>query len=141
PTDMSLLMQREVAERIVVRDGKQSLLSLSVTVFGEPKYIAKVDRKYFSPSPKVHSAIIAIHNISQGKLSRQQQQLFFDILHAGFAHKRKQLLKNLQSLDSKEIWQNIFEQLGISLTIRAEEIDVLKWITIVQYYEKILQEK
>ena len=84
PTDMSLLMQKEVAERVVVRDGKQSLLALSIAIFGDARYIAKVDRKYFSPSPKIHSAIIHVGNISREKIgNRERQEIFFEI---GRAH-------------------------------------------------------
>ena len=106
---MSLLMQKEVAERIVARDGKQSLLALSVAVFGIPKYIAKVERKYFSPSPRVDSAIIHIRDISHNSLKTDMEQKnFFDIIHAGFAHKRKKLFKNLSNIMDKEKAEKIF---------------------------------
>jgi 16S rRNA (adenine1518-N6/adenine1519-N6)-dimethyltransferase len=69
PEKMVLLVQKEVAERIVARDGKESILSLSVKAYGEPKYIMKVSKRFFSPEPKVDSAIIAINNISRGRFS------------------------------------------------------------------------
>jgi len=62
---MVLLVQKEVAERIIARGGKESILSISVKAYGEPKVIGKVPRRYFSPEPKVDSAIIAIKNISR----------------------------------------------------------------------------
>ena len=63
PTSMCLLVQKEVAERIVARDGKESILSLSVKLYGIPTYIMKVAREYFSPSPRVDSAVILIDKI------------------------------------------------------------------------------
>lgn len=140
PTDMSLLMQREVAERIVVRDGKQSLLSLSVSVFGDSVYIAKVDRKYFSPQPKVHSAILAIHNISQDRfINSDFQSFFFLLLRAGFSHKRKQLVKNLQSIIATEDLRNILCEMNLAATIRAEELDRDQWLVFAhKLYNKNL---
>ena len=65
PSLMVLMVQNEVAKRIVARDGKESILSISVKAYGEPKMIMKVPARYFSPAPKVDSAIIAIKNISR----------------------------------------------------------------------------
>ncbi len=139
PTDMVVLVQKEVAERIVVRDGKQSLLSLSVAVYGDARYIAKVDKKYFSPSPKIHSAIIAIHNISDTKIGNQKRQkLFFEIIRAGFAHKRKKTIRNLEKIAHKSIWTDIFTELEIDQNIRAERLCLGKWLEILdKYIEKI----
>src|SRR3989344_5080984 len=57
PERMVLLVQKEVAERIVARDGKESILSISVKAYGEPKMVMKVPARYFSPAPKVDSAV------------------------------------------------------------------------------------
>ncbi len=65
PELMVLMVQHEVAQRILAKDGKESILSISVKAYGTPKMIAKVDKRYFSPAPKVNSAIIAIKNISR----------------------------------------------------------------------------
>jgi len=81
PKGMVLMVQREVATRILAKNGKESILSISVKAYGEPKMIAKVDKRYFSPVPKVNSAIIAIKNISRkvfedNKNSFSKGQLF-----------------------------------------------------------------
>lgn len=135
PTDMCLLVQKEVAERIVVRDGKQSLLSLAIAVYGDAKYISKVDRKYFSPSPKVHSAIIHIGNISTKKIGdTKRQRLFFEIIRAGFAHKRKKTIRNLEKIADRKIWTEIFSELEINENTRAEQLDLGVWIQILDKY-------
>ncbi len=63
PSLMVILIQREVAERVVARDGKESLLSLSVKVYGEPKIVNRVSSGSFFPAPKVDSAVLQITNI------------------------------------------------------------------------------
>jgi 16S rRNA (adenine1518-N6/adenine1519-N6)-dimethyltransferase len=65
PTSMVLMVQNEVAKRIVARDGKESILSVSVKAYGTPKLVMKVEARYFSPAPKVDSAIISIKDISR----------------------------------------------------------------------------
>lgn len=139
PTDMTLLVQKEVAERIVARDGKQSLLSLSVSIFGIPKYIMKVHKKYFNPSPKIDSAVVHISDISRKHFTNvQDEQIFFDILHAGFSHKRKMLINNLISLKEKDFWQKIFSALSISEKVRAEDISLEMWVKIMHLYKDSL---
>src|SRR3989344_275663 len=60
PKVMVLMVQKEVAERIMAKDGKESMLSLSVKVYGKSEFIRKVPRGAFSPPPNVDSAIIKI---------------------------------------------------------------------------------
>ena len=130
PETMVLLMQKEVAERILARDGKGSLLSLSVKAFGEPKLVRTVGRGSFSPPPNVDSAILLIQNISRFHLDGIPEKFFFKVLHAGFAHKRKQLLPNLSLILPKEKLVQAFEKAGISLQSRAEDIPLETWLTL-----------
>jgi 16S rRNA (adenine1518-N6/adenine1519-N6)-dimethyltransferase len=130
PKLITLLVQKEVAERIVAKDGKESLLSLSVKAFGDPKLVTKVPRGAFSPAPNVDSAILNIKNISKDRLGNISEAVFFEILHLGFAHKRKQLLANLSQKYSREKILEIFSKLNLSLQIRAEDIDLKTWIEL-----------
>lgn len=133
PTSMTLMVQKEVAERIVVRDGKESVLSISVKVFGEPSYIKKVPARYFKPQPKVDSAILHIHNISKENLPSKETELqFFHLLKTGFKHKRKTLISNLAREFEKEKVVTIFQQLDINPKIRPENIGIETWLKIHQ---------
>lgn len=124
PERMVLMVQHEVAKRIIASDGKESLLSVSVKVYGEPKMIMKVPARYFSPAPKVDSAVILIKNISK-KLFRQNiesEEKFWEVVKAGFAHKRKKLSGNLKKFGLKN---NLKDK-------RAEELSVSDWIQLIQ---------
>ncbi len=136
PEKMVLMLQKEVAKRIVARDGKESLLSLSVKVFGEPQYIKTVPAKYFSPAPKVDSAILLIKNISRDFFNENkiEEEKFFALLHAGFAHRRKYLIGNLKGAAPKigaAPWESIFTQCNISLKTRAEDLELNDWRLII----------
>ncbi len=132
PKEMILMVQKEVAERIMAKNGKESLLSLSVKIFGNPKIIKKVPRGAFSPPPKVDSAVIKIDNISKNKFREIDEKNFFQIIHAGFAHKRKQLFSNISSVFGKEKAQNVFNKLKINPKIRAEDLPMSLWIEITK---------
>jgi 16S rRNA (adenine1518-N6/adenine1519-N6)-dimethyltransferase len=129
PSNMALLVQKEVATRIVASDKKESILSLSVKAYGVPKYVMKVGKRFFSPMPKVDSGIISIKNISRKNFSSKiDEDNFFKIVKAGFAHKRKVLKKNLESVVDQSTIESIFEKLGISDKARAEDVDFEKWL-------------
>ncbi|MDE1975138.1 MAG: ribosomal RNA small subunit methyltransferase A [Patescibacteria group bacterium] len=127
PNRMVLLVQKEVADRIIARDGKESLLSVSVKAFGEPHIVSKVPRGAFNPPPKVDSAILAIKDVSGDRFKDIDTQAFFKMLKAGFAHKRKMLKRNLESVYGKSALDQAWAANGISEKIRAEELSVDRW--------------
>ncbi len=128
PESMVLMVQQEVARRIVARDGKESILSISVKAYGTPKIVMKVPKRYFSPAPKVDSAVIEIKGISAKmfKVSGISQEHFWEVVKAGFAHKRKLLSSNLKGLISEEK-----EQILAKENKRAEEMTLSEWFTLI----------
>lgn len=133
PNTMVLLVQKEVATRIVARDTKESILSLSVKVYGTPHYILKVSKRFFSPSPKVDSAIVAITGISRDTFDDiVTEERFFSVVRAGFAHKRKIVRKNLESVATQQEIERVFEELGIESKTRAEDLPLSVWIAITR---------
>ena len=127
PETMVLLVQKEVAERIIARDGKESLLSVSVKTYGTPSYIKTVKAGSFTPAPKVDSAILLINNISRDFFSNISEERFFEVLHAGFAHKRKQLFGNLKAVFDEKVLRERMEEEKIPENIRAEDVSLPKW--------------
>jgi 16S rRNA (adenine1518-N6/adenine1519-N6)-dimethyltransferase len=133
PERMVLLVQKEVAERIVARDAKESILSISVKAYGAPKYMMKVEKRFFSPAPKVDSAIIAITGISKKNFKDQgQEDKFFEVVKAGFAHKRKVLKKNLEDALPKERIAELFKTYNINEKVRAEDINLSNWLDFIK---------
>jgi len=132
PQSMTLLVQKEVAERIA-RSKKESLLSLSVKVFGIPQYLFTIPRGAFIPSPKVDSAVLTIKDISRGVFKDSKEEaLFFSLIHAGFAHKRKLLVRNLEAVFSLEKARAVLRSSTISEKARAEDLSLTQWLTLVK---------
>jgi 16S rRNA (adenine1518-N6/adenine1519-N6)-dimethyltransferase len=122
PSSITLLVQKEVAERIA-RSKKESILSLSVKVYGTPKIAFTVPRGAFKPAPKVDSAVLTIRDISQKSFSSQEEEeRFFSLVRAGFAHKRKFVSKNLLEVG--------LPSGGIAEKARAEDLSLADWLTL-----------
>jgi 16S rRNA (adenine1518-N6/adenine1519-N6)-dimethyltransferase len=127
PEKMVLLIQKEVAKRIVAQDGKESILSISVKAYGKPKYIETVKAGSFAPMPKVDSAIVAIENISKDFFTAFSEKDFFRLLKAGFQSKRKKISSNLAVITEKDRILKTFQKLGLDTNLRAENISLETW--------------
>lgn len=127
PRTMVLLVQDEVAKRIVAKDGKESILSISVKAYGEPRYVEKVLAGSFAPAPKVNSAIIAIEGISKDFFQNFSEKAFFQLLKTGFSSKRKKLSSNLGNLYPKERVLAAFQTFNLDENLRAEDLDLENW--------------
>jgi 16S rRNA (adenine1518-N6/adenine1519-N6)-dimethyltransferase len=129
PSTIVFLIQKEVAER-VARSKKESILSLSIKAYGEPKYIKTVPSGAFSPPPAVDSAILAVEHISRKNFATTaQEEKFFALVHAGFAQKRKLLKRNLESVLGK-VSLEALQTAKIQENARAEDVPLEKWLAL-----------
>lgn len=133
PKRMTLLVQKEVAERIA-RSKKESILSLSVKAYGTPRYVKTVSRSCFSPAPRVDSAILSIENISRDFFIDVSEEKFFKIVKAGFASKRKMLAGNLSKIIPRDHIESVFNSCSISIRVRAEDVSLPKWNCLSQKF-------
>ncbi|MCR4330498.1 MAG: 16S rRNA (adenine(1518)-N(6)/adenine(1519)-N(6))-dimethyltransferase RsmA [Patescibacteria group bacterium] len=124
PSLMVLLIQKEVAMRIAAKDKKESLLSISVKIYGVPRYVKSVPARYFSPVPRVDSAILSVEHIASPFRRDTECEKFFALARKGFAHKRKLLRGNL-GCETK-----IFETCNIQEKARAENLTVGNWLCL-----------
>ena len=129
PSVLVFLVQKEVAERIA-RSKKESLLALSVKAYGEPKYIKTVPAGAFSPPPTVDSAILAVRNVSRAHFKNATHEArFFQLLRAGFSHKRKLLAGNLKPILGPEAEASLMKA-GIPPKARAEDVSLEQWLVL-----------
>ncbi len=145
PQSMTLLVQKEVAERICAKAGQMSLLAISVQLYGQPELIEVITRENFWPRPKVDSAILRINQIQPYPFLKQvSEKKFWQVVRSGFSAKRKQLhnnFKNSLHLNSKQV-DDIFSQTGLNKRIRAQELTVNDWLKLAKsYQETIIDDK
>ena len=92
--------------------------------YGTPKREFIVPRGAFLPAPKVDSAVLTIRDISRKNFAASgSEKRFFELLHAGFAHKRKFVRKNLAEAR--------LPQGEISEKARAEDLDLKDWLALI----------
>ena len=132
PSKLVIMVQKEIADRIIARDLKESLLSLSVKAYGTAKKIMKVEKENFSPAPKVDSAILLVNNISKDFFAEIGEKKFFEVIKAGFAHKRKVLITNLKEKFGQNDLKKIFEDFKISEKARSEDLKLGDWKELIK---------
>ena len=127
PSVMSLLIQKEVAERIAAKPGKMSVLALSVQYYGKPSVVQVVQRFKFWPAPKVDSAILKVE--FSGPVFAADRDKLFRLIKAGFGEKRKQLKNALAGgLNiSTEAVLALLKDAKLGQTARAQELDLQAW--------------
>lgn len=141
PSRMILTIQKEVAERIIARDGKMSLLALSVQVYGKPELVATIPAGAFYPAPDVDSAVLKLTLYDEPLIPEKHMDLFFKLATAGFSQKRKTLRNSLtgglgtQAQDT----EIMLEKAGIESNRRAETLSLEEWNQLVSSYIDLLQ--
>ena len=138
PTRMVLTVQQEVAERICSKDGKLSLLALSVQVFGAPKIEARIPAGCFYPAPDVDSAVLSIALYPQPLIALDALDDFFRLAHAGFSQKRKTLRNALSAglgLPASET-EKLLATAEIDPQRRAETLSITEWGQLTAAWKK-----
>jgi 16S rRNA (adenine1518-N6/adenine1519-N6)-dimethyltransferase len=94
---MVIMMQKEVAERIVAKPGSKDYGSLSIAVqyYCEPEILINVPRAAFLPPPNVDSIVLGLRMRSAPSVAVKSEVLFFQVVRAAFAQRRKTLSNNL----------------------------------------------
>jgi len=135
PELMVTMVQKEVGERICAKPGDMSVLAVATQYFAAPEIIRVVPRALFWPAPKVDSVVIKLRIKSQELRSKEFEKKFFDIVRAGFANRRKLLIKNLTPVVGKKNrpeLEKIFAGIGLTGNSRAQELSVEQWKELVQ---------
>jgi 16S rRNA (adenine1518-N6/adenine1519-N6)-dimethyltransferase len=123
-----LTVQKEVAERIVAKEGSKTYgsLSLFVQYYGAASLIFKIGRKAFFPEPDVDSAFIEIDFSKPPQLGVKDEAMFFRLTRSAFAQRRKMLSNNMKrefDFNSEEV-KNLLAQAGIPELSRAEDVSI-----------------
>lgn len=132
PALMVVTVQLEVARRIVAQAGELSLLAISVQFYGTPRLIARIPPGAFRPIPKVHSAIVRIDCFQQLPWGQVDEKVFFRIVSAGFAQRRKQLHNALQSglVQPMEQILDALSTAQIDDKRRAQTLSIEEWVAL-----------
>jgi 16S rRNA (adenine1518-N6/adenine1519-N6)-dimethyltransferase len=132
PAALTVMVQREVAERIVARPPEMSVLAVAVQFYGEPSIALQVGPGAFVPRPKVDSAVLRIALRPAPPLPDTAIPDFFKVVAAGFGQKRKQLVNSLAAglTLSREQAVAALVAAGIAPEQRPEKLTVDDWLRL-----------
>ena len=144
-TEMILMLQREVVERITAPPGSsdRGYLSVLVEAYCESEKLFDVSPGSFRPVPKVWSSVVRLVVRPQLGIEVKNEGLLWEIVSAGFAQRRKTIFNNLRSARDHlaEIIQRhggasiVLCQAGIDLQRRAETLSLAEWGLIAKVLE------
>ena len=140
---MLVMIQKEVAEAVTAVPGKMSLLSVSVQYYGKPVIIDYVPAQCFYPAPKVDSAILRVDLYPEPVITVGDEAGFFELVRAGFAAPRKQLVNSLaRGLGSEKTETlSLLEQAGIEPKRRAQTLTLEEWAQLWQAFNRMEKDK
>lgn len=134
PSQVALLVQKEVAERLAAEAGDMSILAISAQVFAEVELGDVVPAKLFTPPPKVDSAVVILRTYEEPRVQVNDERDFFRLVKAGFSAKRKKLRSSLSGGlgVSKERVETVLLEIGISPDVRAEDLSIEQWSSLLK---------
>lgn len=131
PVVIVLMLQKEVAQKILAREHKTNLLSNIVNLWATPKLLFNLKPKDFYPSPKVESSVVKFKTLSLNQRLKNEE-FIIDLLKTAFKQPRKTLFNNLSRKFAKEKIRNALRELNLSEKIRASELSLQLWITLAK---------
>ena len=135
-THITVMLQKEVVDRLVAIPGTREYGSLSVFIqfYCEVERIIEVSKTAFSPKPKINSSVIKITPLNTPRVQVDNLKTFFSVVNSSFLHKRKMLKNNLTG------WESLFQKkngeielAGINLSRRGETLSIEDFASLSNY--------
>ena len=135
PSIVVMMIQKEVAERICAKAGSsdRGLLTLMVEFYADAEILFEVGKQNFYPVPKVDSAVIKLTlRPRSGQADNIDEKIFFKIVKAGFASKRRQIHNSLSATlrIDKETMEKVLKKANIEPTLRGEDLAFEQWVEL-----------
>jgi 16S rRNA (adenine1518-N6/adenine1519-N6)-dimethyltransferase len=132
-THLTLMLQREVAQRINAPSGGKDYgpLSIFTQLYTSPKILMRVPPQAFYPRPKVESALVGFTILDHPRVAIGDTEFFHAVVRASFAQRRKTILNSLKNapmaLGSREEIEKVLKGVGIDPRRRAETLDLTEF--------------
>jgi len=128
--DMTIMVQKEVAERMVASESSKEYSSLSVFIkfYTDAKVVINLPKSVFMPQPKIDSTILNLKlRLYDDKVN---QDMLFKLVRAGFNKRRKTILNSLSDVVAKDDLKLAFEKLNLAENLRAENLSLDDYINL-----------
>lgn len=136
PSVVTLLIQKEVAERVAARPGNMSILGVSAQLYADVSLGDVVPAALFTPAPKVDSQVVTLRTKPLELPEGVTEKMFFRMVKAGFSAKRKQLRSSLSGglAISKDEAGVLLDQADISPERRPQDLTIENWYALCEAY-------
>ncbi len=137
PQIMVLLIQKEVAQRVVAGPGNMSILAISAQVYATVSLGQVVPAALFTPPPQVDSQVVVLQTRPRPLVAQRDEKLFFRLVKAGFSAKRKKLRSSLAGGlgITKLAVERLLQQAQIDPDLRAEDLSLEQWQALQVAYQ------
>jgi 16S rRNA (adenine1518-N6/adenine1519-N6)-dimethyltransferase len=132
PMTLTLLIQREVAEKICDAEDA-GMLTILVGLFGKPKIVAHVPPESFLPPPKVDSAVLFIECFEKPLADAQTIEKIFTLTKAAFSQKRKMISNTIGKFHEG---MELLARASIDPSRRPQTLSVAEWIALAKEYKE-----
>ena len=139
-SDITVLIQKEVADRICATPGEKEAGAITyfVNYYAEATIIGNVSKECFIPNPKVESAIVNIKLLDKKRVKVDNEEIFFKLIKENFTKRIKTILNSLSSTIEKEKLIQILKELNIPENVRGETLTLQDFANIVNQYNKLI---
>ncbi len=136
PSVVTLLIQKEVAERVAAQPGDMSILAVSAQLYADVSLGDIVPAELFTPPPKVDSQVVTLRTKPLELPAGVSEKQFFRVVKAGFSAKRKKLRSSLSGglAIAKADAENLLVSADISPESRAEDLSIDEWKRLAEKY-------
>ncbi len=144
---ITIMVQKEVADRIKEKPGKKEYgaLSLAVQYYAKPEIVANVPPNCFMPRPKVGSAVIRLTRYQEPPVFTVDEKLMFALIRASFNQRRKTLVNGLlnspEIVYTKEQIQTALEEQNLSLSVRGETLSLQQFAELSNSLVKMIEKE
>lgn len=130
--DITLLIQKEVADRICAIPGSKQAGAISYYIYyySDAEIIEYVSKNSFIPSPKVESAIVRLKKLHEPREKVNDEELLFRLIKENFSKRRKNIVNSLSNSIEKEKLETVLKQLDIDEKTRGEELTLQQFVQI-----------
>ncbi|MDU2354019.1 MAG: 16S rRNA (adenine(1518)-N(6)/adenine(1519)-N(6))-dimethyltransferase RsmA, partial [Anaerococcus sp.] len=128
--DMTIMVQKEVGQRMVASevDKEYSSLSVFIKFYTEAKTLVNLPKSVFMPQPKIDSTILNLKLRIYDE--NVDQETLFKLVRAGFNKRRKTILNSMSDVVDKEDLKVAFEKTGLKANLRAENLSIDDYIKL-----------
>lgn len=138
--DITILIQKEVAERICALPGSKQAGAITyfINYYANSTIVDTVSKESFIPNPKVESAIVRIEKLNNPRVKVDNEEIFFKLIKENFTKRRKNILNSLSNIIEKNKLVEILNKLNISEKTRGEELSLHQFAQISNLFSKTL---